>query len=78
MKVILAGTMREAELLAYLKGIPPKGRDTILVATDKPSSPNTVRNVICFREDVIFDERVARKGRFHDEVMRTLEPHFLD
>lgn len=77
MKLILAPTEREAETLAYERGIPPRASDVVLLGTDKPSAARKVPSgVLLKRADVIVAE--GRRGRFHDEVMRTIEPGFID
>jgi hypothetical protein len=74
-KVILAETVREAELVALGRGIPPKGSHTMLVATSKPGSAGRCRGLFLERDDVIEDPS-ARRGRFYGEIKRTLEPAF--
>jgi hypothetical protein len=76
-KFILAPTEREAESLAYEHGIPPRATDTVLLGTDKPSSPNKVpRGVTLSRGDVIIAE--GRLGRYHTECMRNIGHLFFD
>jgi hypothetical protein len=76
-KLILAPTEREAETIAYERGIPPRASDTVLIGTDKPSSPRKVPpGMLLKRADVIIAD--GRRGRFHDEVMRTIEPGIVD
>lgn len=77
MKLILAPSEREAIDLAYDHGIPPRATDTVLLGTDKPSSPNKVpRGVVLDRADVLIAE--GRRGRFHAECMRSIEHLFID
>lgn len=76
MIVVLAPTLRECELVAYESGIPPKGRDTLLVPTDNGTAANRCRGLALSRGDVL--EGGSHRGRYHDEVMRTLEPSFYD
>lgn len=71
MTVILAPTMRDAEIYAYEHGIPPKSRDTVLVPTNSHSSLNRLRGISVHREDVYVAGDVL--GRYHDEAMRMLE-----
>lgn len=76
MIVVLAPTLRECELVAYERGIPPKGRDTLLVPTDNGTAPNRCRGVAPLSRDDVIEG--GSRGRHHDEVMRTLEPAFYD
>lgn len=77
MKLILAPTEREAETIAYERNIPPRATDTVLIGTDKPSATRKVPSgILLKRADVIVAD--GRRGRFHDEVMRTIEPGFID
>lgn len=73
-KVILAETIREAELEALERGIPPRGRDTVLVATGKHGTAG--RGLMLARGDVI-ECSSAKRGRYYAEIMRSLEPAFV-
>lgn len=70
MKVILAPTIRECELLALENGIPPKGPHTLLVPTNSPSSLNKLRGLMLEDTDVI---RGGRVGKHHQEAERMLQ-----
>lgn len=76
MKVILAHSIREAELEAYDRGIPPKSSNTVLVATDSHTGPGKCRGLMLAREDVI-EVAGATTGRYYIECRRTLEPAFV-
>lgn len=77
MKVILARTEREAELLAYEHELPPRSRDVMLIATDKGSSLGRLRGLSLSREDVLEDPS-AERGRYYRAIRRQLEPAFYD
>lgn len=77
MKVILARTVREAELVAYEAELPPRSRDVVLIATDNASGLNRLRGLMLKREDVITGDEAAR-GRYYDEYKRQLEVLFYD
>lgn len=75
MKVILAQHERDAELLAYDEGLPPRSRDVILISTDKQSGLSRLRGLMLKRDDVL-EHPSAIRGRFYADYRRQLEPTF--
>lgn len=73
MKVIIARKKLDAELEAFERGIPPRGRDTVLIATDAASSAHAGRGLMLHPDDVI-ELPDAKLGRYYDEIMRALRP----